>query len=133
VPLPPPPEMSAPVTHKEFRREIDRLDRRIDRFEARVEKNFSTFLDAILDRMDARFAAQEQRYDARFAAIDQRFDVIDKRFDDLRVDLARHANAIQENVAQQIRAIDDKYKDLPGRVAALEAAQVPRRPRKRSR
>lgn len=134
MPLPPPPKMSAPVTRDEFRHEVDRLDRRLDGFEARTEKNFSTFLDAILDRMDARFASQERRYDERFAKIDERFERMECRFDELKVDLARHANAIQENVAQQIRAIDDKYKDLPGRVAVLEAAQPsPPSPRKRAR
>jgi hypothetical protein len=43
---------------------------------------------------------------------------------DLRSDLARHANAIFESAQAMIRAIDDKYTDLPGRVTRLESRQL---------
>jgi hypothetical protein len=40
---------------------------------------------------------------------------------DLQTDFARHANAIFEAAQAMIRAIDDKYTDLPGRVSRLES------------
>ena len=39
----------------------------------------------------------------------------------LSAELASHTKAIMEYVAGLIRVVDDKYADLPGRVAALEA------------
>jgi hypothetical protein len=39
----------------------------------------------------------------------------------LLAELARHAKAIQESLATQISAMDDKYADLPGRVNRLES------------
>jgi hypothetical protein len=40
-------------------------------------------------------------------------------------ELARHTRAIQESLATQISAIDDKYNNLPARVSQLEATVVP--------
>jgi glycine/serine hydroxymethyltransferase len=40
---------------------------------------------------------------------------------DLQSDFARHANAIFESAQAMIRALDDKYADLPGRVTKLES------------
>jgi hypothetical protein len=40
---------------------------------------------------------------------------------ELQADLARHTSAIFESTQVMIRAIDDKYADLPGRVSKLES------------
>ena len=39
---------------------------------------------------------------------------------ELNKDLARHVNAANESMRTQLAAVDDKYAELPGRVAALE-------------
>jgi hypothetical protein len=49
----------------------------------------------LLNRMDAMFTAQSK-------------------------ELARHVQAVLEEVRSMIRAVDDKYADLPGRVSRLE-------------
>lgn len=77
---------------------------------------------AIMSRMDAMFAAQtahltahlDARMDARFAATEQR----------LSAELARHVQASEERLRVFIAALDEKYSDLPPRVAALEGKVV---------
>jgi len=48
-------------------------------------------------------------------------------------ELARHSAAIIEAVTSQIRALDDKYKDLPPRVSRLEDIEARRAARRRPR
>jgi hypothetical protein len=48
---------------------------------------------------------------------------------DLQFDLARHANTIFESAQVMIRAVDDKYADLPGRVTKLESHLLDVEPR----
>ena len=96
-------EMDAPVTRRELREELDQ------RF-----GELHKFLAALISKLDARFEA-----------IDARFEETETR---MSAEMARHARAIEESVRTQIVALDDKYKDLPARVSALEA-----RPRRRSR
>jgi protein required for attachment to host cells len=45
---------------------------------------------------------------------------MDARFTQQSVELARHVQAVLEEVRTMIRAVDDKYADLPGRVSRLE-------------
>jgi hypothetical protein len=60
--------------------------------------------------------------------IDGRIDGLEKRMDDLKVELlteigraVQHSvNVVLEQFTGHIRAVDEKYQDLPGRVAALE-------------
>jgi hypothetical protein len=54
---------------------------------------------------------------------------IDRTHQQLQIDLARHANALHESMATMIRAIDDKYTDLPGRVGRLESVVFTPKPR----
>lgn len=58
---------------------------------------------------------------------------IDQRFEQMSIDLARHTNAILESFRIQISAIDDKYKDLPGRMKHVEDAVFPAEPPRRAR
>ena len=48
---------------------------------------------------------------------------------DLQSDFARHANAIFESAQAMIRALDDRYTDLPGRVTKLESRLLDVEPR----
>jgi hypothetical protein len=73
-------------------------------------------------QLDEALAAQDQRFDAKLAALGNA--MLDK-FEQLSAELAGHAKAIQESVAGQIKVVDEKYADLPARVAALEARSTP--------
>lgn len=46
---------------------------------------------------------------------------MDARFTQQSQELARHVQAILEEMRTMIRAVDDKYADLPERVSRLEA------------
>ena len=102
--------------------------------ERKLDARFEA-IDRRFEAIDQRFEAIDQRFEAidqRFEAIDQRFEAIDQRFDSFRVEvgaeIARHLGAFEESLRAQIRALDDKYSDLPGRVAKLEnGAPSPKR------
>ena len=83
------------------------------------------------DGVDGRFDG----VDGRFDGIDRRLDGIDKRIDTLTAsigetiaqaivtidqNLARHVRASEERLRVEIRAFEDPYRDLPGRVTRLE-------------
>jgi hypothetical protein len=71
----------------------------------------ATLTATLTATMDARFAAQDARIDAKFVVMENR----------LSADMARHTNAIIEYLGTLLTAFEDKYRDLPARVAALEA------------
>jgi hypothetical protein len=54
---------------------------------------------------------------------------IDRGYQQLQIDLARHANALLEAMATMVRGLDDKYADLPGRVVRLESEVFAPKPR----
>ncbi len=78
-------------------------------------------------KVDQRFDAVDQRFDA----VDQRFDTFEQRFDTfeqrLSSQIARMFGAFEENMRREFRVLDDKYNDLPPRVARIEAAELPLR------
>jgi len=49
--------------------------------------------------------------------VDARFDKFEQR---MTWELAHAASAITETIGSQIRALDDRYRDVPGRVTRLE-------------
>ncbi len=95
-------------------------------------------------RIDKRFAAIDKRFDAvdrRFEAVDRRFDEVDRRSADMekrlmahiahasehtlnvmrqeyRQEMARQTEALFERFSDLIRALDDKYRDLPAKLEA---------------
>ena len=115
-------DMSHPVTRGELREELAPYATKLDleRFATKVDlERFATKLDleryatkldletwgfALKDHLDANFA--------RFA----------KQISD---DLARQVRVIDERQRTEFVAVDDQYKDLPGRVAKLEAEVFP--------
>jgi hypothetical protein len=129
--------MSAPVTRAELRSELGELETRVDAklvgletridaklvgletgvdaklasLEARVETKFDLWGGALLDRI----AASEHRLSMQVA---QQILASEQR---LSVEMARHANAISENLTVRVAAVDEKYADLPVRVARVEA------------
>jgi hypothetical protein len=106
--------MAVPVTRGELRQQVSRLERKI----GAVDRKLDLWGGAVADR----FTRIEKRMDA----FEKRFDGLEKR---LHADLARFAKAIGESVAQAITIVDEKYKDLPGRVSKLERRATQRRPR----
>jgi hypothetical protein len=100
--------MSSPITRQIL---VDELQKFVTR-EA---------FDQRLEQVDKRFDA----IDKRFGQVDDQFAQIRAALHELGADLARHATAIQENVSAQIRIIDEKYADLPDRVARLEHHMLP--------
>ena len=70
-------------------------------------------------------AKLEQRFDLKLevwgGALADRITKLEKRFEHLlSTELARHTNAILEALQGRVSVIDEKYADLPGRVAKLE-------------
>jgi HAMP domain-containing protein len=82
-----------------LRSEFGALRSEFGAFRSEVDTKLDLWGGALLDRMTAMSAASEQR---------------------IISELARHANALQENLASQVSVVDEKYTDLPGRVARLE-------------
>jgi hypothetical protein len=106
-------DMDAPVTRREMREEFDAFEKR---FEAKL-----------MAKMEKKFVTREM-FDIAMGAIFARFDDLKRDLKrDLGEDIARHAKATQEYVSDQIRIVDEKYADLPGRVARLEEAEASRR------
>lgn len=104
---PDPTNMDAPVTRRE------------------LHDGLAQFAEHLLAELDRRLDAREQRLRADLER------AADAREQRQAADLARHVHAIEESARTQIRALDDKYRDLPNRVAALEARAAP--PPKRRR
>lgn len=76
-----------------------------------------------------RIEAGEQRLTQRIDGLEQRMEGMEQRMEGMEqrllAELARHTRTIQESMAAQISAIDEKYADLPPRVTRLEAEVFP--------
>jgi hypothetical protein len=110
--------MSAPVTRAELRNELGELETRVGKsvdtklaaLEARVDTKLDLWGGALLDRI-AQVAQQITQLAQQSIASEQR----------LSVEMARHANAISEDLTVRVAIVDEKYADLPVRVARLES------------
>ena len=118
-------DMAAPVTRGELREELAKLELKIE-----------VWGGALADRI-GKLETRVGKLEKRFDALEKRFDALEKRVDGLYHELARHTNAILEAIQGRVSVIDEKYADLPGRVARLEREvfapkRTPRRqPRRR--
>ena len=88
-------DVSAPVTRGELRAEIEQLE----------------------IRLEQRLALMATKADLEIWA--------GALMERMSAEIARHTRAVQEEMRSQVAVIDDKYKDLPGRVSRLEAAVFP--------
>jgi hypothetical protein len=104
----------APVTRRELREEIAKLATKEDLERFVTKDEFHAGLETWAGALEARL---EAKFDAKFAL--------------LHADLARHTQAIIEAFTTQVRALDDKYNDLPPRVAKLEDIEARRAARRR--
>ena len=118
--------MSPPVTRgylrselSKVRQEISGLDDKLDGLEQRLDGK----LDSLEQKMDLWGGALKAHFDAAItqhvdAAVTRlHFDAAVTRLSD---ELRRHVTASNEQHRTEIAALDDKYKDLPARVARLE-------------
>ncbi len=119
-------DMSTPVTRGELKAELEQFEIRL---EQKLERKFDVKLELWGGALLARLEAGEQRMSKRMDAMEQRFDAMEQR---LLAELARHTGTIQEWMAKQISVIDEKYADLPLRVAGLETKVFTPRRRRRA-
>jgi len=137
-------DMAAPVKRGELREELARIQERfaasVDQWLAEKQAQRDWKLDQRFaeqeSKLDQRFAEQESKLDQRFAEFEARFEAkFDRKLDlwggalvdrlqrfeqTMHADFARWAKAIHEALMQTVGVVDDKYKDLPGRVTKLE-------------
>ncbi|MBC7974183.1 MAG: hypothetical protein H7138_04305 [Myxococcales bacterium] len=114
-------DMSSPVTRSELRDELAQLEHRMERtFDDKLDRLERTFDDK-LDRLERKFdnnlglwggalAAQISELAAQMRESEKR----------MLNELARHSQAGFESMTTRISAVDEKYNDLPARVARLE-------------
>lgn len=95
------PDMSTPVTRGELREELAQLEQRLD-------QKFVTKDDL---RNELAKYATKQDLDTWGGALLER----------MTVEIGRAVRAAMESVRISVTAVDDQYRDLPARVARLEA------------
>jgi hypothetical protein len=120
-----------------------RLVAKLTASEARLEAK----LTASEARLEAKLTAGEARQNVKFGALETRLVELDARIDarfetqfvqlnlalaQLRIDIAadtlRSIQSVEESYRTRTAAVDDKYRDLPERVTALEHAVGIKRP-----
>lgn len=109
-----------PVTRKELREEMDALD-------AKLDAKLSTFAGAIFAAI--RASKDELKQELRHEIV-QVVAASERR---LMAELGAHTRASTEELASRVSVVDEKYQDLPERVARLEAlTPAPRRRARKS-
>jgi len=118
-----------PVTRGELRAELDKLatKEQLASVESGLQRQFETFATQTATKSQFEtFAAQltqvTQRqfesFEARMAhTMQKQLDAAEGR---LAAEIARTATAGGEQTRHEIGVLDDRYRDLPGRVALLE-------------
>lgn len=103
-----------PITRKELREELAASD-------AKLDAKLSTFAGAIFAAMRAMQNELKQQIVEAVTASERR----------LMTELGAHTRASTEDLASRVSIVDEKYQDLPARVARLEA--ITPAPRRRAR
>ena len=104
-------DMSSPVTRGELREELSKLEQKFEqKFVTREElyRDFPTKDDL---RNELAKYATKQDLDTWGGALLER----------MTVEIGRAVRAAMESVRISVNAVDDQYRDLPARVARLEA------------
>jgi hypothetical protein len=111
-----PKDMDAPVTHREMHEALDTWGKRI------------------IDMVTGAMAAMEARFTGAMATMETRLvSMIQASEARLTDELRRATKASEEELTSRIRVIDDKYKDLPDRMARVEAKVFAPKRRRRAR
>jgi len=116
--------MSAPVTRGELREELKLL--RAEIHQAIAPLATKAELAPLATKAELAPLATKAELELWGGALLAR---IDSSQQQLQADLARHANALHEWLGSMLRAHDEKYTDLPGRVGRLESAVFTPKPR----
>ena len=103
-------DMSSPVTRGELRDELAQFERKFDDKLDRLERKF----DNNLGLWGGALAAQISELAAQMRESEKR----------MLNELARHSQAGFESMTTKISAVDEKYNDLPARVARLEVDAI---------
>jgi methyl-accepting chemotaxis protein len=138
--------MSTPVTRGELRDELaqlesridDKLDRqerkfddKLDRLERKFDNNLGLWAEALAAQIRGELAAQTKELAAQTKelAAQTRELAAQIRESDKRLlnELARHTQAVFESMTKEISVVDEKYNDLPARVARLEVGAEARK------
>jgi hypothetical protein len=110
-------DMSTPVTRGELRAELQQLEQKLAPLATKAE------LVALATKADLAEAIAPLATRADLEAWG--YVLLDR----MQTEMARQFGALQEWISTQISVVDEKYKDLPGRVNRLEATVFgPRRP-----
>ncbi len=122
-------DMSTPITRGELRDELAQLENRIDHKLDHLERTFDHKLDHLerkfdhkLDMWGGALRAQIAESETRVVSELARHTRAQITESETRVvsELARQTQAVFESMSQLISMVDEKYNDLPGRMARLE-------------
>lgn len=103
-------DMSSPVTRGELRDELAQ-------FEHRIERKFDDKLDRLERKFDNNLGLWGGALAAQISELAAQMRESEKR---MLNELARHSQAGFESRTTRISAVDEKYNDLPARMALLE-------------
>jgi predicted transcriptional regulator len=125
-------DMLSPVTRGELREELAQFEHRIDdkiddKFD-RLERKFDDKIDRLERKFDDKIDRLERKFDnnlglwggALAAQISELAAQMRESETRMLNELARHSQAGFESMTTRISAVDEKYNDLPARVARLE-------------
>jgi cell division protein FtsB len=103
-------DMSTPVTRGELREELAEFERKFDGKLDQLERKLERKFDNNLGLWGGALAAQIRELATQITGLESR----------MLNELARHTNAGFESMTKQISSVDEKYNDLPARVARVE-------------
>ena len=105
-----------PVTRRELKGELAVFPTRDE-----MKLEIATAMSYVVEALGAQMAAMRDELRGDMLAMRDEFrgDMLAMR-EDLSRDLARHVTASAEQTQRLIIGLDDKYRDLPGRVTVLE-------------
>lgn len=121
-----------PVTRKELREELAATEAK---FDAKLSMLAGALLDAIkqsAQQMMRAFSEHREQQARELAATEQRvMGALGATEGRLMIELGRHTQASTEDLTARVAVIDEKYQDLPARVARLESVMPA--PKRRAR
>lgn len=113
-------------TSKDLAKALEPLATKVDLEKYATKPDLETWAGALEHRIITAMRAElraELRSDLR-AELSTAMAQSEHRLD---AQMARHCKAIEESIRGMVRAVDDKYSDLPARVTRLERTSKPRR------
>ena len=111
-------DMSSPVTRGELREELAALEQRL---EQKFEQKFVTKDDLRLELQNYPTKEDLRNELAKYATKQDLDTWGGALLERMTVEIGRAVRAAMESVRISVNAVDDQYRDLPARVARLEA------------